>query len=651
MICTSISNCDFHKIKEILSGRNIQMAEIRLDLCPELDFFDIERIFYPTQIPIIATCRKTGSIDWEECLFCYESAIACGAAFIDMDIDFPVNIADNLIDKCQSRIRVIRSFHDFHGCPSLTELQGIIGTCLEGHADIVKIAVTAADNWRETLYNLYLANPNLRGRLIAFAMGEDGRDSRLECLKYGAPFTYCHPDGQECTAPGQFSQSEMHKMIFGNLKFKHLDIRHPAASKSQAQRAIVAAALAGGTSTIRRYTPCEDSQHAIEFARSLGATVKTGPTTLTVSGIGATPSCIAKDSFFTGESGLLTRLAAPLASVLDSSPFQIDGCGTLESRNMGPLAKGLEAMGMNVTGNQSGRQETGKLHLPFHISGQARGGNLTINASDGSQTVTGLLFSLPLLPQDNILKVTNPKSRPYIDMTLDTLNAFGINIVRKECSGGGLEFFINGRQRYSPAKISLEQDWSGISGYLVYAAITGKAIIHHSDSKSNQADAHILDILESAGAFAGREIIRGSDTVRTVSHAPLKAFDTNLTDSPDLFPVVSVLAAFSSGESHIHGADRLHSKESDRAKAISGMLCQMGVDVKINDNVMIIRGETLESRILNGRMPKPGLYKTSHDHRMAMALLIVRNIMNGGIELDDMTCLDKSYPGFEKAFR
>lgn len=651
MICTSISNCSYSQVLEILSGKNTQMAEIRLDLCPELDTFDIEGIFFSSAVPIIATCRKTAKNSWNGCFSKLESAIICGAGYVDIDIDAPEAIAGDLARVCHGHCRVIRSYHDFHGCPSLKELQDIVSTCLEGHADIVKIAVSPSDHWMETIRNLYLANPGLRGRLIAFAMGEEGRDSRVECLKYGAPFTYCHPDGQECTAPGQPSQSEMRKMIYGKLKLKHLDIRHPAASKSQAQRAIVAAALADGTSTIRRYSPCEDSENAIEFARSLGATVKTGPTTLTISGIGAVPLCIAKDSFFTGESGLLTRLAAPLVSVLDREPFQIDGCGTLKNRNMCSLARGLEAMGMNVTGKQSGWQKTGKLYLPFHISGQPHGGNLTINASDGSQTVTGLLFSLPLLPEDSILKVTNPKSRPYIDMTLDMLSKFGISITKKECLDGSLEFLIKGGQRYSPAKTCLEYDWSGIAGYLVYGAIAGKTDIHHFSSMSNQADARIMDILESAGAYTSRYDFNCSDEVLSVSQSPLMAFEADLTDSPDLFPVVSILAAFCCGESHIKGTDRLHSKESDRAEAISKMLVQMGINVKINDNTMIIQGETLESRIINGRMPWPGLYETSHDHRMAMALLIVRNIMNGGIELDDMTCLDKSYPGFEKAFR
>lgn len=649
MICTSVAGRNEKGIKEILSRKETAMAEIRLDLCP-VPTSSISGIFRESDIPLIATCRLSDNCSEVKCLERLSAAITAGAAFADLEIGISGKLEESLINLChRNGCRIIRSFHDFSGCPDQESLQSMTDKCLSSGADIVKIAVTARQDdvrWRNAIASLYSNNPSLEGRLIAFAMGECGQASRIDCLAMGAPFTYCSPDEASCTAPGQHTSEQLSAILYQDRKLRQLDIHQPAASKSYAVRAVIAAALANGTSTISGYTASDDSCSAVHLARSLGATVDELPGTLVISGTGARPGCLSVNRISCGESGLLTRIAAPLVSILSSTEFVLDGEKTLLGRDMKPLSDSLEAMGMTVCPNRM----NGGLFLPFAISGTPNLTNvITIDGSQGSQVASGLLFSLPLLPNDTVLHINSPKSIPYLNITAQLLEHFGITINKETiCKNGNctMVFHIPGAQSFHPSDICLEPDWSGAAPFLVHGAIAGRTIIHGMPYPSLQADAMILDILRNAGAFVQSDTGNGHDA--SVSKSALHAFSVNLENAPDLFPAVAVLAAFCPGESRIEGTERLHSKESDRAEAIMEMLSQMGIDARINCNSMIICGHSLESRILSGTLPIPGEYKSRHDHRMAMALLIAESVSGVRISIDDTDCISKSYPGFVK---
>ena len=164
-----------------------------------------------------------------------------------------------------------------------------------------------------------------------------------------------------------------------------------------------------------------------------------------------------------------------------------------------------------------------------------------------------------------------------------------------------------------------------------------------------------MDILMDAGASIsqlnaeeGEEDHKG---VITVQRAPLRAFETDLNNCPDLFPIVSILAAHCQGTNRIKGFKRLEGKESNRGEAIMDMLTKMGVEALVEDDDLVIRGESLESRYLSGNMLKGGLYTASHDHRMAMALLVASLATDTPLETDDTACLAKSFPDFLDTFR
>ena len=173
-------------------------------------------------------------------------------------------------------------------------------------------------------------------------------------------------------------------------------------------------------------------------------------------------------------------------------------------------------------------------------------------------------------------------------------------------------------------------------------AVFGSAELRGLDTKSLQADLTIIDILVEAGAVVS-QLDEGSVCVRK---APLEAFRQDLSNAPDLFPIVAVLAAFCAGESRISGVGRLVGKESNRAEAILAMLCQMGVDAGIEGDELVIFGESLAARLLNGRLLDGGEYTSRHDHRMVMALKVASLGAKSPIVIDDEACVGKSFPGF-----
>jgi 3-phosphoshikimate 1-carboxyvinyltransferase len=210
----------------------------------------------------------------------------------------------------------------------------------------------------------------------------------------------------------------------------------------------------------------------------------------------------------------------------------------------------------------------------------------------------------------------------------------------------GITFKVRGGQRYRAADFAIEGDWSAAANFLVAGAVFGSAEVLGLDSKSLQADIAIMDILVEAGAIVSQI----DDDVVCVRKAPLEAFTTDLNNAPDLFPIVSVLAAFCSGESRIAGLGRLAGKESNRAEAVLGMLTQMGVDAYAEGDVLVVGGESLSSRILRGHLLKGGAYTTCHDHRMVMALKVAELGADSPVVMDDTDCVSKSFPEFLENF-
>lgn len=658
MICTSLQNKTYGEILTILEDPAVEMAEIRLDRCPLSDE-EIEALFADSDTPLIATCRIAESPSLEEAERRLRLAIEAGARFADLEIEAPAQTSKNFQHLCRKRgTEIIRSYHNFELTPDDEGLQMALARCFRYGADIAKV-VTACQGPEdaarlEALYSLVLEDvDSLQGRLVAFGMGEAGRQSRLECLRRGAPFSYAALSAEDATAPGQWSLAEMHAALYGGrTAYRAEGIAMPA-SKSFAQRAIFAAALAGGTSHLSSYSPCGDSEAALQLAEALGARVERDGDTLAITGIGAACGQLHPGQVDTGESGLLTRLAIPVLAAIGDGDFRVNGHGTLPDRPLSGAAGIMASFGVLLS--NAVEREGKEVHIPAQVKGRLIPGTADVSGKGGSQLISGLLMALPLCDKDSLLHVSDPKSIPYMYITLDVLRHFGIQ-TRSEMEGDaemleaddwsgctGISFKVRGHQRYRAADFAIEGDWSAAANYLVAGAVFGSAELSGLDTKSLQADLTIIDILVEAGAVVSQLDEEGTVCVRK---APLEAFRQDLSNAPDLFPIVAVLAAFCAGESRIAGVGRLATKESNRAEAILQMLQQMGVEAHIEDDVLVVFGETLSARLLSGRLLRGGEYSSRHDHRMVMALKVASLGTESPIVIDDEACVGKSFPGF-----
>ena len=752
MIATVIQGKTYAEILSLLDDPWVELAEIRLDLCPLSDA-EIEDLFANTDTPLIATCRANwnaagaageataspasglphSSLSPAEAERRLTIAIQAGARFADLEIEAEAGWSKRFRDLCHDYgVEIIRSWHDFSATPSLDYLRQIQARCYRYGADIAKIVTTATSPADcETVLSLYEEEPSENEteprRLIAFAMGPVGRETRLECLRLGSPFSYagvpeevnrqktpkmqvspsknggipskspendgCPIDAAAPIAPvdlGQYGYEEMHRLVYGNFRgFWRVggDLAVPC-SKSFAQRAIVCAALAEGRSRLRSYTPCADSEAALAVARTLGATVRkeapgasdpAASTTLVIDGIGVAPGQAlaapgtpshSAPTLAVGESGLLARICIPLMAAIADRPVTITGEKTLLHRPLKGVQNVMASFGVPI------RSEL----VPITVAPPLIPGNAEVSGADGSQIISGLLTALPLCGKNSTLYISEPKSIPYMFITEDILRKFGVR-VKSEMEGdermiedqdwsgcSQVSFSIKGGQHYKAADLTLEGDWSAAANFLVAGAIFGKAEVSGLNTDSLQADLAIADILVQAGA-----VVSELDESVCVSKAPLEGFEADLANAPDLFPICSVLAAFCDGETVLHGVDRLHGKESDRAAAILEMLTAFGVPATIDGNDLYITGETLASRLLNGRLlhgsgthaaartpatlaatPSTAaparVFPTHGDHRIAMALKIASMGADSPVVLDDPSCVAKSFPEFWEQF-
>ena len=689
MICTTIQNRSLEQIYEALE--QCEMAEIRLDRC-NLSPKDIAELF-TSDTPLVATCRVAEVAASEPSLqgpgLTEQSreikamqmaekrlirAIEAGARYVDVELEAQKQMSKRVRSAAHENGTVfIRSYHDFEGTDSLEALKAVVEKCVYHGADMVKV-VTMAHSQADVdkVMALYAwcreekASGNERigaladGGLIAFCMGEAGRQSRLDALRHGAPYTYAALTEEESAAPGQWAASDMSSAAYGNFPFitTGTPLVMPV-SKSFAQRAIIAAALAEGTSQLHGYTPCGDNESALEVARNLGAEVTVEGTEVTIKGIAASAGSLnGMSELHVGESGLLTRMMIPLMAEICPGHVKFTGEKTLIGRPLTGAREILETFEVETVTEDA----DAPLRVPLTVKGSLKPGRAEISGKHGSQIISGLLMALPFADRNSSLIVHEPKSIPYMFITLEVLKKFGIKIGNDMLGGRDflesdgdwslcteMVFKIKGGQKYKAADIDLEGDWSAAANFLVAGAIFGSAEIAGLDTTSLQADLSIMDILMDAGASLSQ--LDGDKGNITVQRAPLKAFSVDASNCPDLFPIISVLAAFCQGTSRLAGVGRLANKESDRAKAIVEMLSQMGVEVTIEGDEMVIEGHSLAQRLLAGNgLLKGGSYTSHHDHRMVMALKVASLGADSPIVIDDEACVAKSFPQFNELF-
>jgi 3-phosphoshikimate 1-carboxyvinyltransferase len=388
-------------------------------------------------------------------------------------------------------------------------------------------------------------------------------------------------------------------------------------SKSHMQRLLAAGLLAKGESWIRRPSDAADCMAAAEVAAGLGADIEIGQEALRMRG-GLSPRT---DALHMGESGLGIRLFSPIAA-LASTPLKLTGGGTLQKRPMQPMADALSALGA------SARLTDGR--LPIELHGPLKGGTTTLDGSISSQFLTGLLMALPCAKADSVLEVTDLKSRPYVDMTLEVLNATGIAIHHEDYQ----RFSIPGGQTYQPFDETIAGDWSAGAFLLILAALCGEPFLEVDGlgNQPTQADQAVTGALLLSGAKLMR-----TDTGIRVERGRRKGFRFDATHCPDLFPPLAAFAAFCKGPTVLTGLHRLEHKESNRGTALQEEFAKAGIQIDLNteEDTLTVRPGPIQAATLNGR----------GDHRMVMAAAVL-GLAGAPIEIEGVEAVAKSYPDF-----
>ena len=340
------------------------------------------------------------------------------------------------------------------------------------------------------------------------------------------------------------------------------------------------------------------------------------------------------------ESGSTLRFMLPTAmAVLDKAIFK--GSGKLPERPISPLKEEMERHGCRfeipdktTSGKTIGNKET----EICRIYGKLKPGEYSLAGNISSQFITGLLFALPLLKDDSLLKITTPlESAGYVDLTLRVLKDFGIKIDEQISKDGLITYKIPGNQIYTePEGLYIEGDWSNAAFWICCGALGGSITCTGLDINSAQKDKEIVSILKSMGA----EITLNRSSVYC-RKAELNGIKLGVSQFPDLVPVMAAVMAMAEKQSCITDAHRLRIKESDRLNSVCDFLARLGADIRQNGDELII----------NGREKLHGGEADGHnDHRIVMAAAVASCSCQNPVIINGAEAVKKSYPGFFKDF-
>ena len=397
-------------------------------------------------------------------------------------------------------------------------------------------------------------------------------------------------------------------------------VRVPA-SKSQAHRLLLCAALGEGETELLCGGLSADIRATVECLRALGAGIRQEGERLWVKPIRSAPrSC----RLPCGESGSTLRFLLPQVGALGTEGAFLRR-GRLPQRPLSPLDEALRAHGMQLW-------EEGEI---LYAGGKLTPGDYTLPGDVSSQFISGLLMALPRLPGDSRLTVTGPlESAGYVAMTEDALGLSGIRWQRS-----GQTWAIPGGQRFHlPRLCRVEGDWSGAAFFLCAGALSRRGItVEGLSLRSAQGDRAVVQLLRRFGA----EITERESAV-TVRRGVLHGITVDAAPIPDLIPALSVVAAASVGDTRIENARRLRDKESDRLRGTAALLRALGANVEEGEDSLLIHGR--------GGL-RGGSVDPSADHRLAMAAAIAACACREGVTVKDSRCVEKSYPKFWEDLR
>ena len=396
-------------------------------------------------------------------------------------------------------------------------------------------------------------------------------------------------------------------------------------SKSYTHRMLIAAALSDGMCTIHNALASEDTRLTMEALRQMGIQIDFHDNDVRVYGKGGRLSG-GNAAIHLGNSGTSMRLLSAVAA-LGKGTYTLTGTVRMQKRPIKDLLDALQQIGVKARSlNDNGCP-------PVEITGTTiRKDQVSINCQKSSQYLSALLLIAPCTQHGLEICVTGgPVSRPYVDLTIDLMNTFGLRLERD----GYRRFNVPGRQIYRAGEYAVEADCSQAAYFWGAAAIGGADIkVLGVKADSAQGDIRFADLLRSMGC----RVSKTSDGI-AVAGGSLSAIEADLADMPDQVPTLAVVAAFATGTTVIKNVAHLKSKESDRLSATVTELKKMEIDATCTANDLVVKG---------GK-PKGAIIDTYNDHRIAMSFAIA-GLNVPGVCIRNEGCVEKSFPDFWQVF-
>lgn len=399
-------------------------------------------------------------------------------------------------------------------------------------------------------------------------------------------------------------------------------------SKSVAHRAVLCAGLSNGTSRIDNIEYSDDIRVTLDAVRQLGAKIVEEEHAVVITGRGGDGFATVTRPVYCKESGSTLRLLIPTFS-LTAQKVRFTGAQRLFARPQEVYRLLFERQGLRFDHDAEG----------ITIFGQLRPGGFTLPGDVSSQFISGLLFAAPLMESESTIEVKPPfESRSYVDLTVDTMQRFGVKVATRVHKSGSVIYRVAAPQRYTPCSVTVEGDYSQAAFLAVLGTIIGGITVTGLNGASQQGDKVILDILKRCGAkFVNRA--EGIAFSRSLLHAT----EIDLADCPDLGPILITLGCFCSGTTVIRNAGRLRIKESDRIEAMQTELSKMGARIEVEGDTISVSGVPLHT---------PDVPLQSHnDHRIVMSLAVAAYAAGVPATIQGAEAVNKSWPGFFDVLR
>lgn len=400
-------------------------------------------------------------------------------------------------------------------------------------------------------------------------------------------------------------------------------------SKSHTLRAILFGALANGKSVINNYLKSPDAFCMLEACRLLGAEVNLKDDSIEIKGLNGEVHQ-AEDVINAGNSGIVLRFISAIAGLGDH-PIVLTGDHSIRhQRPIGPLLKGLEQLGVKAVSCR------GDGFAPVIIQGPIQSGETLINGQD-SQPVSALLIASIFAKGPIRLIVENPGEKPWIALTLKWLDYFNVSYENQDYQ----TYIIKGNEKIEGFDYHVPGDLSSCSFPIAAALVTGSELtLKNVDMNDSQGDKQLIHVFQQMGAPI--DIDEKNKILHVGRCKGLKGIEVDINDFIDSILVLSVVACFAEGKTHITNAGVARQKECDRIKCITQELTKMGANIQ----------ELADGLIIQGGSELKGAHLYSHkDHRMAMSLAVAAMGSKGEAIIDSTECVSKTYPSFAEDFR